>query len=132
VPERDEFIRTYATSGATPLVAAEIEVLGSDYRANGYTTIEQAHRLARLVGLGESDRLLDVGSGCGWPGLYLAEQYGCSVATVDPAHDGIVAGAERADRDGLTARHIAATAEGWALPFRTGSFDAIVHADVLC
>ena len=57
---------------------------------------------------------------------------GGSVATVDPAHDGNVAGIERARRDGLAARHVAATAGGWALPFRSGSFDAVIHADVLC
>ena len=32
-----------------------------------------------MLGLGPGRRLLDVGGGQGWPGLYLARQTGCTV-----------------------------------------------------
>jgi cyclopropane fatty-acyl-phospholipid synthase-like methyltransferase len=127
-----EFRDRYAIAGADALIDAEREVLGSDYRANGYTTRQQADRLGELVGLQAGDRLLDLGSGCGWPGLYLAQRHGCSVVTIDPAHDGNVASAARALADGIAARHLAVTARGWSLPFPSRTFDAIVHTDVLC
>jgi cyclopropane fatty-acyl-phospholipid synthase-like methyltransferase len=132
VPSDDEFRIRYVVAGASVLIEAEREVLGSDYCANGYTTMAQAAALGRLVGLRPGDRLLDLGSGCGWPGLFLAEQHGTDVVTVDPAHDGNLASAGRAEVDGLTHRHLAVTASGTDLPFRAASFDAIVQSDVLC
>jgi cyclopropane fatty-acyl-phospholipid synthase-like methyltransferase len=130
--DEQEFRDRYATSGADALIDAEREVLGSDHRANGYTTRAQADQLGRLADLAPGDRLLDLGSGCGWPGLRLAARHGCSVVTSDPAHDGNAVSVERAAVDGLSERHAAVTARGWALPFRAHSFDAVVHADVLC
>ena len=114
------------------LLEAELDVLGSDYRANGYTTRSQADALGRALGLGEGDHLLDIGSGCGWPGLYLASVLGCSVVTIDPVLEGTSVAAARAASDGLGRRHHAVVAEGEALPFRSQSFDAVTHTDVTC
>jgi hypothetical protein len=50
----------------------ERRVIGGDWGANGFTTMAQADTLARELGLSVGDRLLDLGSGRGWPGLYLA------------------------------------------------------------
>jgi hypothetical protein len=80
----------------------EQRVIGGDWGANGFTTMDQADTLTRELQLSAADRLLDVGSGRGWPGLYLAARTGV----------------------------VAAAASG--LPFRAGSFDVIIHTDVLC
>src|SRR5215471_18047457 len=40
-------------------------------------------RLAELVGLAGSERVLDVGSGLGGPSRYLAWRYGCRVSGID-------------------------------------------------
>jgi hypothetical protein len=55
-------------------LARQIEqrVIGGDWGANGYTTRAQADTLARELGVSAGDRLLDLGTGRGWPGLYLA------------------------------------------------------------
>jgi hypothetical protein len=55
-------------------VARQIEqrVIGGDWGANGYTTMTQADTLAHELHLSAGDRLLDLGTGRGWPGLYLA------------------------------------------------------------
>jgi hypothetical protein len=50
----------------------EQRVIGGDWGANGYTTMAQADTLASGLGLSAGDRLLDLGTGRGWPGLYLA------------------------------------------------------------
>ena len=54
-------------------VTRQIEraVIGGDWGANGYTTMEQADRVGRGLALGPSSRLLDLGAGRGWPGQVL-------------------------------------------------------------
>jgi len=128
----ERFSDRYAASGAQALIAAEREVLGSDYQANGYTTLAQAEAIGSALGLQPADRLLDLGSGCGYPGLHLADRCGCEVATLDPVPSGASTAARRADRDGVAERHLGVVGDGAALPFRDRSFDAIVHIDVMC
>lgn len=128
----ERFSDRYMASGAAAMIDAEREVLGSDYQANGYTTLSQAERIGVELGLGAGDRLLDVGSGCGYPGLYLAHRFGCSVTSIDPVVSGATTAAARAERDGLVDRHVAVVGLGTALPFRDRSLDAIVHVDVMC
>jgi cyclopropane fatty-acyl-phospholipid synthase-like methyltransferase len=43
----------------------------------------QADTLAGELRLSAGDRLLDLGSGRGWPGLYLAASSGCQVVPSD-------------------------------------------------
>ena len=114
------------------MIEAELEALGSDYRANGYTTGAQADDLGRRLGLRAGDRLLDIGAGCGWPGLYLARTTGCRVVSIDPVGEAATATAERAGVDELTARHQPVVGSGEHLPFRSGRFDAVLHTDVTC
>jgi 2-polyprenyl-3-methyl-5-hydroxy-6-metoxy-1,4-benzoquinol methylase len=116
------------------LLACQIEqrVIGGDWGANGYTTMAQADTLARGLGLSASDRLLDLGTGRGWPGLYLAAQTGCRVVLADLPLEGLRVAANRAASEGLTARTGVVASAASGLPFRAGSFDAVIHTDVLC
>ena len=115
-------------------VARQIErrVIGGDWGANGYTTMAQADTLARALGLSAADRLLDLGTGRGWPGLYLAATTGCQVVLTDLPLQGLRVAADRAAAEGLAARVAMVVAAASGLPFRAGSFDAVVHSDVLC
>ena len=114
-------------------VTVELEraVLGSDYGANGYTPMAQAETLIRVLALRAGERLLDVGAGCGWPGLHLASRTGCDVVVTDLSLPGMRRAWERICNDGLTSSS-AVVATARHLPFRAESFDAIVHTDVLC
>lgn len=135
---RDERAALARFSGryATPVadVAADIEqrVIGAVWGANGYTTVAQADELGRRLHLGPDVRLLDVGTGRGWPGLYLATQTGCRVIGSDMPIDALAAAARRACRDGIDDRVVLAAAAGADQPFREESFDAVVLTDVLC
>jgi 2-polyprenyl-3-methyl-5-hydroxy-6-metoxy-1,4-benzoquinol methylase len=115
-------------------VAREIErrVIGGDWGANGYTTMAQADQLATALELSAGDRLLDVGTGRGWPGLYLAARSGCRVVLADLPLEGLRVAATRAQADGLAARTSVLVAAASGLPFHAGSFDAVIHTDVLC
>jgi len=110
----------------------EQRVIGGDWGANGFTTMDQADTLAREVHLSAADRLLDVGSGRGWPGLYLAARTGCRVVLTDLPLEGLRVAANRAASEGLLARTGVVAAAASGLPFRAGSFDVIIHTDVLC
>jgi SAM-dependent methyltransferase len=110
----------------------EQRVIGGDWGANGFTTMAQADTLADGLGLSAADRLLDLGSGRGWPGLYLAARTGCRVVLADLPLEGLRVAADRAAEEGLAARTAVVAAAASGLPFGAGSFDAVIHTDVLC
>jgi SAM-dependent methyltransferase len=128
----DRFADRYREERPDTVQQIEQRVIGGDWGANGYTTIEQADQLGRLLELGRNTKLLDVGAGRGWPGLYLATTTGCSVVLADIPLDALVVAAGRIRDEHLDSRAWCVNASARALPFRTHSFDAIVHTDVLC
>ena len=118
---------------ATPTVdGIEKQVIGAAWGANGYTTVDQADELGRRLDLRPGVRLLDVGTGRGWPGVYFAVRYGCDVVGSDLPLEALARGVGRARREGVADRHAAVVAAGAHQPFRRGVFDAVVHTDVLC
>ena len=127
-----DFGQRYRTASATVPTTVERRVLGSDFGANGFTTVSQADELGRRLGLRPGERLLDLGAGCGWPGLYLAIESGCSVVSTDLPFEGLLRARQRGSREGLVGRSSAVLSSARRLPFRRRAFDAIVHTDVLC
>jgi cyclopropane fatty-acyl-phospholipid synthase-like methyltransferase len=117
----------------SPVMAdIESEVLGVDYGSTGYTTRAQADELLRLLRLRPGARLADIGSGSGWPSLYLAARSGCVVAGTDLPTDGLQRARARAVAVGLADRVGYVQATGRRQPLRDGAFDAVVHTGVLC
>jgi ubiquinone/menaquinone biosynthesis C-methylase UbiE len=110
----------------------ERSVCGCAYGSTSWTTRAEAERIARLLELRPAVKLLDVGAGTGWPGLYLAELTGCDVVVVDLPLGGLRLALERAAADSLSQRCEVVAADGAALPFNDASFDALSHSDVLC
>jgi cyclopropane fatty-acyl-phospholipid synthase-like methyltransferase len=138
VPIREEaeleevYSQRFRSDVFTAGLAAEREAMGSDYGANGYLDAAQADELAERLALAPADTLLDIGAGTGWPGLYLARRTGCHVVVSDLTVAGMTQALRRSDHDGTSDRTKAVVASARHLPFRPDSFDAIVHADVLC
>jgi cyclopropane fatty-acyl-phospholipid synthase-like methyltransferase len=128
----ERFAERYRIAPAEVSRLVELAVIGGDWGANGYTTMAQADLLGRELGLRPGTRLLDLGAGRGWPGLYLAASTGCHAILSDVPIEGLRAAAARAERESLAGRAVAVAASARALPFAPAVFDAIVHTDVLC
>jgi methylase of polypeptide subunit release factors len=129
---RAHFEERYAVATGDVNERIERAVIGAVWGVNGYTTVAQADELGRRLDLRPGQRLLDVGTGRGWPGLYLATRTGCTLVGTDMPVEALAIAVRRGrvERIAERAAFIAATAA--EQPFRPGSFDAIVHTDVLC
>jgi SAM-dependent methyltransferase len=133
--ERDaaaSFSERYGRPASDATRELERLVIGGDFGANGYTTLAQADLMAELLGLREGQRLLDVGSGRGWPGLYLSRVSDCTAVLTDLPEEGLRIARDRAALEGIARRTMSVVASARRLPFEPESFDAVVHTDVLC
>jgi SAM-dependent methyltransferase len=129
---RVDFAERYRARAALKIFdEIERDVIGEAWGANGFTTVSQAEELRRRLSLPAEGRLLDLGSGCGWPGLYLARAAGCEVVVTDMPIEGLELASRRAQVEGIKSLGAVAASARY-LPFAENSFDSIVHVDVLC
>jgi tRNA1(Val) A37 N6-methylase TrmN6 len=128
----ERFSEQYGIERNDAARTVERAVIGGDWGANGYTTMAQADLLGAALELRSGRRLLDIGSGRGWPGLYLAGKSGCDVVLSDVPIEGLRQALTRAEAEGLETRVEVIAAGARDLPFPPAAFDAIVHTDVLC
>lgn len=127
-----DFAGNYDLSKLPQIKKLEQSALGCDYGGTSWTTREQAEAIVESLQLNSSSRLLDVGSGSGWPGLLLSKLAECEVMLLDIPLNALQQAAERAVADSMAAQVGIVSGSGTALPFADGSFDRVSHSDVLC
>jgi hypothetical protein len=126
-----DFAARYTLPPAHVVQEVERRVLGAVWGINGFTTVAQADALAERLHLRPGKRLMDLGTGRGWPGLYLAKRTGCEVVLTDLPIEGLQHALRRAEVEAVSSLG-AVVASARHLPFGKESVDAIVHTDVLC
>lgn len=126
-----DFLKYYGRTPSRAELAVEREVFGVNAGIISYTTPAQADQLANVLDLRPGMRLLEIGAGSGWPGVYIAGRTGCDAVLTDVPVSGIRTAATRAAREGVDRQLRFAAASATQLPFRPRSFDAVVHSDVL-
>ena len=130
--QQKRFEALYSITQSPVMRSIERFVCGCDYGANSWTTQDEAQQMATLLGLRAGLRLLDVGAGSGWPGLYFAEISGCDLVLVDLPLTGLRIAADRVIKNHAPGRCWVTVADAAALPFRDDSVDAVSHSDLLC
>jgi hypothetical protein len=126
----ERFREYYASSESEAIRELERRTLGVAFGGNGYTDTVQVQRFVSLLGVSRGDRLLELGSGAGWPGLYIAQQSGAEVVLSDVPWEGLVRGQYRGRHERISTDAVACL--GTELPFRDMSFAGVTHSDVMC
>jgi phosphoethanolamine N-methyltransferase len=130
--QRERLDELYVRAQSPVMLSIDRSVCGCDYGGSSWTTRAEAQQIAALLGLQPGLRLLEVGAGSGWPGLYMAETSGCDVVLVDLPLAGLRIAAERAGKDRIPGTCWTVLADAAMLPFPDGSFDVVSHSDLLC
>ena len=73
------FAWQYPLCQAQTMLEIERDVCGCEFGSTGWATKEEAEQIGTLLQLAPGKRLLDLGAGSGWPGLYLASRSGCEI-----------------------------------------------------
>lgn len=126
-----DFDAVYALGIHPAFMALERHVLGCSYGGTSWTTRAQADRIGGLLQLGAATALLELGSGSGWPSVYVAAQSNCRLTMLDLPMNALEQARNRAAEE---LEHFSGAVQASAadLPFANGSFDALSHSDVLC
>ncbi len=132
--EREDTARVYGDyyAAATGEAVRRLEEasIGIDWGGNGHTTRAQAEEMAELLQIGPDSTLADLGSGAGWPGIYLASLSGCDVVLSDLTGPGMANARRLAGEKQVRARvEVASAIDN---PFVSNCVDAVSHSDLLC
>lgn len=128
----DRFSKKYRLNQSEVMRKIERSVCGCDYGATSWMTVDEARQVGGMLALKPGKRVLELGSGAGWPSIFLAGETGCDMVMTDLPLTGLQTAMARAATENISGNLCAAVASGAALPFQNASFDAVFHADVLC
>jgi SAM-dependent methyltransferase len=120
----------YGDFASSAEAAVRREAFGEDMGQSSWITADEWLTFADRLAIGRGADVLEIGSGSGGPGVYLAEQRGCRLTGIDINEIGVRNGNLLAEARGVAdrVRFRAIDADG-PLPFDAGRFDAILCTD---
>jgi SAM-dependent methyltransferase len=129
----DLYDNVYGDYASRAETAVRRDAFVEDIGQSSWITAADWLGYADLAQVGSTSHVLEVGSGSGGPGVYLASQRGCRVTGVDINEHGVANGIRLAHQRGLAERvtfqHVDASQP---LPFAPASFDAVLSNDSMC
>jgi cyclopropane fatty-acyl-phospholipid synthase-like methyltransferase len=122
----------YADFASAAEAAVRREAFGQDMGQSGWLTADEWLTFADRLNVVRGSEVLELGSGSGGPGVYLAERRGCRLTGADVNELAVRNGNALAEARGVAdrVRFRAVDADG-PLPFDAGRFDAIISIDVI-
>ena len=85
----DLYGTAYANFATQALAQVRRDTYGEDFGQSSWVTADEYRRFFRLLDLGPTDHVLDVGCGSGGPAMFLGREVGCRVTGVDVNESGI-------------------------------------------
>ena len=126
----DLFDSTYSHFTRQVLETIREETFGQDIGQNSWTTVDEYDRFLSWLDLRPEHHVLEIASGSGGPGLYVAKRTGCSVTGIDANEAGVATATQSAADSNQTDRVTFTVANANSrLPFDDDSFDAILCID---
>ncbi len=95
-------------------------------------TLELTSHLGQIIGLTETDRVLDVACGRGASAVHLAERFGCHVTGLDYGPESVAGAEEHAAARGVAHLTTFRTGDAEELPLDNGTFDAVISECSFC
>lgn len=127
----------YGHTDVEDAILEGLRAAGKDLEAlttDGLAPADQFHtrgkpatiELARLAGLRDGERVLDVGGGVGGPARTLAAEFGCTVTMLDLTEAYCRAGERLTELTGLSDRVSFRRGSAFEMPFDDASYDVVV------
>src|SRR5438477_6298525 len=109
------------------------ETYGQDLGQTSWVTSEESAEIMRLLELGSTSNILEIGCGSGRYAIYVAQKTGCRVLGIDINPSGIDNANQLAAALNLSERvRFEICDASKKLPFADSTFDSVFSNDVLC
>lgn len=130
-----EFAEAFAQPASAVMANVWARALGDEYPAEvspySYTSRTELGRIAAEVNAAPGDLLVDIGSGRGGPGLWVAAATGANYLAVDISSTGLAEVTQRAAHVGLAERVRVAEGSFEAVPLGDAQASAVMSIDAL-
>jgi cyclopropane fatty-acyl-phospholipid synthase-like methyltransferase len=118
-------------SPANRLIRESIWGKENDIGQQSFISPSYLDELIHRLDINEKSYVLDVGSGVGGPGIYIASKTGCRIAGIDVSDVGVEMSTKIAAKSGLADKTEFHLGDAMDMPFKDGTFDIGISLNVM-